>query len=87
MSESPVAIPWGGEEGVCGMIPGSFLISDQNMWFSPSWILDIKTTFLGRKMIKRHTQIQTLLPEKPKPFPPSDQKGKNHTLSGRAEHN
>ena len=36
MSESPVSIPWGGEEGVCGMIPGSFLISDQICDFPPA---------------------------------------------------
>lgn len=84
MSESPEAIPWGGEEAVCGMRKLSY--------FRPKYVIFPQLNFRQlnhfsqQKMIKRHTQIQTLVPEKPIPFPTSDQKGKNHTLSGRAEH-
>ena len=74
MSESPEEVPWGGEEAVCGMRKLSY--------FRPKYViftqLNLKQLnhFSQQKMIKRHTQIQTQVPEKPTPFPASGQKGK-----------
>ena len=79
MSESPEAIPWGGEEAVCGTRKLSY--------FRPKYVIFPQLNFRQLnhfsqpKMIKRNTQIP-----KTNIFPTSDQKGKNHTLSGRAEH-